>query len=633
MDTECSKCGTRLRPDGGCGVCLLGLGLVASDPPDLVGERVGPFQISRILGQGGTGVVYEAVDTRPESPRFHRFHRSVALKILVTDVASTDVLFREAQILAALEHENIVPVYDSGDDGGVAYLVMKLVDGGPVATPAESPVRAAEIALRIARAIDFAHRHGVLHRDLKPGNVLVDARGGVFVTDFGLAARAHHQEDTSFDSTRVEQASFYSHPSGGTPAYVAPEVWMDAPGAASTAADVWSIGAVLFELCAGQPPFGFSLEDLPRRIAEDSAPPLEGVPPDLAAICARCLRKEPSERYASAGEIALDLERFLRGDEVRARPRGPGERLLRRIEKHPVFGLLVVLTVLLTGVTLWRHVAAVRASEAAALSRMHAQQATFRAADFAARRAADLAALQFDRYVAAVDAAAQDPEVLEAARNPAHAGTNEVCFRLLTDALAPTMGPFEGWFLLDADGWMVGRAPDNMRPTVGRNYAFRDYYSGALENERRGIRRAYVSRVYRSEGDDGYQIAIATVLHDDAGRRIGFIVAGLMTGSTLGSLSLQDPNEQGFTVSILAPRGPERDPSASDGAPLFILHRDLGRGAQLSAQLGGGAVDGQPSSFARIVPVRGTPFSAVVRVDDEDGAPPLTAGIAAPSLR
>lgn len=616
-ESICARCGAALDPDGACGACLLSMGLHPSDPPDLVGERVGPFQMGRILGRGGTGIVYEAVDARPESPRFRR---SVALKILVTDVASTDALFREAQILAALEHENIVPVYDAGEDGGVAYLAMKLVDGGPIATPAESPVRAAELTLRIARAIDFAHRHGVLHRDLKPGNVLIDARGGVFVTDFGLAARAHRQEAGAFDAARLEQASLLSHPSGGTPAYVAPEVWMGAPGSASTAADVWSIGAVLFELCAGQPPFGFVTEDLPRRVLEDSVPRLEGAPEDLAAICARCLRREPSARYATAGEIALDLERFLRGDEVSARPLGLVGRLRLRVKKHPVFSAMVMIIVLLIGVTSWRHVAAVRASEAAAFSEMRAQQATFRAADVAARRAADLAAMQFDRYAAAVDAAAEDPGVLDAARDPSHARANAECFRLLTDALAPSTGPFEGWFLLDADGTMVGRAPDYMRPTVGRNYAFRDYYTGALANDRRGVRRAYVSRVFRSEGEDGYEIAISAVLHDEAGRRIGLIVAGLLTGSTLGSLRLQDVNEQGFTVSILAPHGPERDPSASDGAPLFILHRDLGRGAHLGAE---GAAEGPPSSFARIVPVRGTPFSAVVRVDDEDVAPPV----------
>jgi hypothetical protein len=281
--------------------------------------------------------------------------------------------------------------------------------------------------------------------------------------------------------------------------------------------------------------------------------------------------------------------------------------------------------VLFMGTTLWRQLALTRARDAAAISQMHAQQATFRAADFAARRAADLAALQFERYVAAVDAAAQDPLILDAARDPAHGRVGAECLRLLTDSLAPSAGPFTSWFMLSAEGVLVGRAPESPRSILGRSFAFRDYYTGALENERRRLRRAYVSRVYRSEANEGYEIGIAAVLHDEAGGRIGLIVAGLLTGPTLGWLRLQDSGEEGFSVSILAPRGPEREASASDGAPLFIMHRDLGRGAPLSARLEDAEpADGQPTSFARIVPVRGTPFSAVVRVDDEAGpsAPP-----------
>jgi serine/threonine-protein kinase len=561
--------------------------------PDLEGEQIGPYAIGRMLGQGGMGVVYEAVDTRPTSCRFQH---TVALKILAADLDAPEQLVREAQLLAALEHKHIVPVYEVGEYEGIVYFTMKRIDGGPLTTPAPSPKRAAEIALEIAEAVALAHRHGILHRDLKPANVLVDREGRTFVTDFGLAAREGPGDALA---------------PGGTPAYMAPEVWRGEPHT-STAVDVWGAGAILYELLAGRPPFeAATLTELKRRVLTEAPPALKGVPADLAAVCLRCLEKDPSRRYATAVGLSADIARFLAGEPVLARPLGFGARGLRRAARHPV---ITALSALLVAAALYAAVIA--------LSLGRAQQAALRAADFAARRTADVTALKFERYTAAVEAAGRDPLVARAAADPASPQASEVCARLLAARDGPTAGPFATWFLLDGDGRMIGHAPNTDRPIVGRSFKFRDYFRGVEELERQGRRDAYVSRVFRSESDDHFEIAISFAVHDDAGRWIGLLAASLPTGSALGSIEFDDPDDERLTAALLAPRGLERGESETNPEPIFIMHRALSRGEALVARADDVlSTDAGGGSLVRLVPVRGTPFSVLVRVAFDD---PLT---------
>lgn len=623
---SCPRCGEDVEPAEPCTACLLDLVMTLPEPPDLAGERFGPYAMGRVLGQGGMGVVYEAIDTR--------LGRSVALKILAVDLDAPDQLVREAQLAAALEHEHIVPVYEVGEHEGILYFTMKRVDGGPLVTPAPSARRAAELVLSIARAVEFAHRHGILHLDLKPANVLIDGAGRPFVTDFGLASREG-------------PAAGGALAPGGTPAYMAPEVWRGESGAASTAVDVWGAGAILYELLAGRPPFdASSWDELKRQITEDPPPVLVGAPADLAAVCLRCLEKDPVHRYATAGELADDVARFLAREPVRARPLRVGARLLRRAARHPVFaGLSVLLLVVAvyTGVTEYSLARAQRAARRAELERAHeqqemlrtelalaraehealrgqqaalrGQQAALQGIDAAARVLARLMAQQFERYMAAVAVAGANPRVARAIADPGSAEPSKLCERLLSERSGKAAEPFATWFLLDVEGTLIGHAPGVGADVMGRSFKFRDYYRGAEEVETQGRRAAYVSRAYRSEGDGDYEIAISFPVHDAADRKVGLLVATIPTGSTFGSIELDVQGNESFTAALLAPRGLERGEEVNSPESIFLVHRGLARGEALPANVGDVlGVDLDGGAMARLMPVPGTPFTVLVRV-------------------
>ncbi len=261
----------------------------------------------------------------------------------------------EAEAAASLEHANIVPIYDVGVHEGQPYICMKLIDGGSLAAlipDKRPPIRAAvRLVAVVARAVDYAHQRGILHRDLKPANVLLDGDGRPYLTDFGLAKWVNREQDLTPSGIAV-----------GTPSYMAPEQAFPArTGVTSsvagltTRADVYGLGAVLFELLTGRPPFrGETPLDTLLEVLERPAPQPRGLAPsldrDLEIICLKCLEKDPSHRYATAAELADDLERYLRGEAISARPSGMLERAWRHVKRQPVvFGLLLALGLALTG--------------------------------------------------------------------------------------------------------------------------------------------------------------------------------------------------------------------------------------------------------------------------------------------
>jgi serine/threonine-protein kinase len=282
------------------------------------------------LGEGGMGTVFRA--------RQRSLDRVVAVKLLREDLQGDEDLRRrferEAKALARIEHPNVVQVHATGEHRGRPYYIMKYVDGVPVDRwLAGRPARAvAEVFRRVAAAVDAAHAAGVLHRDLTPGNVLVDARGEPVVVDFGLAKRLERAGGEPDESLSVRE------PVLGTPAYVAPEVAAGDPHVA--ASDVYGLGATLYKVLAGRAPFEgeeglltklrrIREEDptLPRRLRPEVEEPLQ-------AICLKAMERAPADRYASAGEMARDLERFLAGEPVLARPSLYRSLLERRVRDH-----------------------------------------------------------------------------------------------------------------------------------------------------------------------------------------------------------------------------------------------------------------------------------------------------------
>jgi serine/threonine-protein kinase len=299
--------------------------------------------VQAVLGRGGMGIVFRA--------RHLRLNRVVALKMALAGAQAgphEKARFqREAEAAAGLRHPNVVQIYDVGDAGGQPYFTMELVDGGSLAQKlagAPQPARqAAQLVATLAGAVQAAHERGIVHRDLKPANVLLDEDGTPKVTDFGLARR----QDDGAGLTQTGVAV-------GTASYMAPEQARGLPDAVGPAADVYALGAILYELLTGRPPFraATAAETVQQVLSQEPVPPSQlnaRVPRDLETICLKCLHKEPERRYASAAALADDLRRFGEGRPIQARPVGRGERLWRWGRRNPTAAALLATALVLVG--------------------------------------------------------------------------------------------------------------------------------------------------------------------------------------------------------------------------------------------------------------------------------------------
>src|SRR5262245_54401329 len=303
--------------------------------------RIPGYSVEAILGRGGMGVVYQA--------RHQKLDRPVAIKMLLSGVyagpAELERFHREAIAVARLHHPNIVQVHDVGDCEGRPFFTMELLEGGSLAAKlggAPRPAQeAATLLATLADAVNAAHGSGIVHRDLKPANILLAVDGTPKIADFGLARAIDSEPGLTLTGARL-----------GTPSYMAPEQALGRRDAIGPAVDVYALGAVLYEVLTGRPPFrGETPAETERQvIAVTPAPPSRlnaSVPRDLETICLKCLNKEPTARYASAAELADDLGRFLRDEPILARRMGMTSRGLRWTRRHPAGTALLTLVVLL----------------------------------------------------------------------------------------------------------------------------------------------------------------------------------------------------------------------------------------------------------------------------------------------
>jgi serine/threonine protein kinase len=321
--------------------------LLGAVPPGPAASRpvIPGYEILEALGRGGMGEVFVA--------RQQALNRVVALKIIHFAERDDRYLRRrfadEAQAMARLDHPNIVRIHDSGECDGFLFLAMEYCEGGTLASRIErsppGPEESAALLEPLARAIQYAHDQGIVHRDLKPANVLLTRDGAPKIADFGLARILDA-------STRLTRTGVVL----GTPAYMAPEQARGDQSRIGPATDVYGLGAVLYHLLAGRPPFAdHTRHELLHRVVDCDPPPPRQVAPrtprDLEAVCLKCLQKDPRRRYASASALAEDLRRFLEGAPIQARPPGPGTLFVRWCRRRPfVAAILAVLVVLTPGV-------------------------------------------------------------------------------------------------------------------------------------------------------------------------------------------------------------------------------------------------------------------------------------------
>jgi len=353
--TRCARCDAELTGGtiaGLCPVCLIDTALPEHAPKDDGAFR---YDLIEEIGRGGMGVVYRAVQ--------HGSQRQVAVKMILAEQAATPGMlerFRaEVEAVASLDHPNILAIYETGEIGGTPFYSMRLASGGTlrefVADFRTNPRRAAKLIATVSRAVHHAHERGILHRDLKPGNILLDgAERTPFVSDFGLAKWLGRDNRLTIATSVL-----------GTAHYIAPEQAAGASEELTPAADVYSLGAILYELLAGCPPFVADTPLETLRLAIDAPPPAPrafnaSIPRDLELICLKCLAKEPSARYRSAAAVADDLDRWLEGRTILARRSTPIERTWRWTKRNPIVtalsgALLIVLLSFLITFFAYRH--------------------------------------------------------------------------------------------------------------------------------------------------------------------------------------------------------------------------------------------------------------------------------------
>ncbi len=305
--------------------------------------RIPGYDVEALVGHGGMGVIYRA--------RHHQLNRMVAVKMLITGSYAAPHerarFQREAKAVASLRHANIVQVHDVGEHEGWPYFTMELLEGGSLAralagTPQPAQQSAATLAT-LAEAVRVAHQGGIVHRDLKPANILLTADGTPKIADFGLARHFDGGPALTLSGTRM-----------GTPSYMAPEQVIGKAGTIGPPADIYALGALLYEMITGRPPFrGETAAETERQAVHDEPVPPSRlntkVPRDLETICLKCLSKEPRRRYPSAAALADDLRRFGQGRPIQARPVSWGERSWRWGRRNPTAAALLATALALVG--------------------------------------------------------------------------------------------------------------------------------------------------------------------------------------------------------------------------------------------------------------------------------------------
>jgi tRNA A-37 threonylcarbamoyl transferase component Bud32 len=507
----------------------------------------GDYEIVEEIARGGMGVVYKA--------RQVSLNRLVAVKMILSgQLASADDVRRfraEAEAAAHLRHPNIVAIHEVDEHNGQHFFSMDYVAGRSLAQMVRehplSPQQAARYVKIVAEAIHHAHRQGILHRDLKPSNVLIDEADQPRITDFGLAKRLSNDANATISGAVV-----------GTPSYMSPEQALGRE-AVGPATDVYSLGAMLYDLVTARPPFRADspLETLRQvRDCEPASPRVLNpiVPRDLETICLKCLAKDPRHRYTSAADVAEELGRFLDGEPIRARPIGTLAKMARWARRHPLAA-----GVMLTTVALLVVVSAATLSVARQLE-LQLRREVLESNKYAARNVANTLRGQLTHWGDAVADVSNDDvliDLLEAGASTADL-QNYITSRHKHYAspegglVKPGEPPiFTNWFILDPRGVALARSPV-LADFLGKDYGFRDYFQGAIQAK---AGQVHVSNVYLSENDRLYKFALSSPIrrHRSDSPPLGVLVATVATDSSFGLPYLHDEHRKAALVGPLDP--------------------------------------------------------------------------------
>lgn len=521
------------------------------------------FETIALLGQGGMGTVWKA--QQKDLPRI------VALKVLnAGKLARASELRRfkiEASAAAKLRHPSLIPIYEVGEEQGCCYFTMEYVEGQTLAqmlrgTPLE-PRHAAEFLLAMAQAIHYAHSRGVLHRDLKPGNVIVDAAGRPRIMDFGLAKELYLESSVTESNAVV-----------GTPSYMSPEQAEGKTAEISQKSDVYSLGAVLYEAITGRPPFrAHNLSETLRQVIAD-APALPRsvnpkVPRDLETICLKCLQKESGRRYHSAHELADELGRFLRNEPIRARPIGMPARAWRILRRNPVAagstGAIATLLVVM------------------AVAAVFARQSLLSANGLLAQTTAEMLQLQLEKFATLLQDVAASPALVDATETgdkpavKALLATTHEMVKSSQELKWLATEPFENWNVIDLKGELIARTGINTNDQRS-GFQDRDYFKGALDkwNSADGrSNRVHFSKIHYSRFDPYHKFGISTVIvteKDEQRKPVGVLVAMFTPRS---SAPLNDIHRK---IALVGPSDPSDLATAAANSTFnyyFVLHPDF----------------------------------------------------------
>jgi hypothetical protein len=574
--SECSACRAELVATTWgelCGACALSTALAEGR------QLVGDYECFHLLGEGAMGAVHLAKHVASDEV--------VALKLAKQDLLELPggiALFRQqAKLESALKHRNIVHVTGVGTHEGTPYMVMPLMEGGTLAEPENAaryrdPYERLGLLLTIARAVQFAHEHGVLHCDLKPANILFDAAREPYVSDFGLARNIGISGTSELDGVQ-----------GGTRGWMSPEQVRGEP--LTTASDVFALGILMHRLATGELPFGDG-PDFEERVLTATLPSLRSWTPELAwgleAVAHKALQSQPEARYKSAAALVGDLERLASDRPIRGRAIPFWGRAWHWAQRHPgarnaIFLLLpcfAVLTLLMSG--------SQRAELRRAVLDMNAYAASGQAA---------AVLYQLREYADTIERAAADPAVRGLTRGPLRQPSPpavpgaDPC-RTQTELenpapLAPYAEKFAGLLVLDADGCSRARisAESTLPQYVRTSYSWRDYFLQSVEDAARPARATHVRKAYRSSVSLLIKFAVSTPLFE-AGEWIG-VVAGSMTAASTLELPRMKRHETKDQMTILiGPFEGERlsrfGASSSTPEYTFLVHPRLGLGQKVT---------------------------------------------------